>query len=266
MREAMNSSMAGHSRADYMTERGMQGDIAGALDAAVTPPAMDCVRAPRPSRPNYGEMITPAEPVTQSPSRPRYHPEIEELLNFFPEDCGYAYTNVPRPVTRLNCQILSSIIDGGSIDHCNSSQCQFAGIMGLVLKLRDTPRWPSIKDDFRCNGKAYNIFNGYDNVLTIAEEYNLGEATRKRVSQIDRIHAETGKPAPGDLMLFQRNDSAYIPRSAHSGFFSHYKKDEAGKISDVCYWSSFKSLNGYGLKCESVSVLNFIDSVTLDGA
>ncbi len=266
MKGPVQNSMQGHSRADYMTSQVMQGDFSGAVNTAVTPPSYDC----------FPEPIS--EPVVRrpAPQTPRYPAPIQDLVNQFPTNCGYKYRDVPRSVIDNNCDALSRLVDGAPLSEaglCESTQCQISTMFALVYKLRSTPLWATInKDDFKCaknanptHGKAYEIFNGYDNVLTLSEEYGLGDAKRVRANDLDEHHRSTGKPLAGDLMLFQRNDDAPIPRSAHSGFFSHFKKNSSGNITDVCYWSSFGSLNGYGVKCESKSVLNFIDAVTIEG-
>jgi hypothetical protein len=263
MKGSVQNSLAGHSRADYMTGQVMQGDFSGAINSGVTPPSYDC-------NPEPVEETVIRRPAPQTP---RYPAPIQDLVNQFPPNCGYKYRNVARTVIDNNCESLSKIVDGAPISEaglCESSQCQIATMFALAYKLRGTPRWNEIKDDFRCPksgfpqyGKAYNIFNGYDNVLTLSEEYGLGNATRTRTNRLDEHHRETGKPEAGDLMLFQRNESQ--EGTAHSGFFSHYIKDNNGNISDVCYWSSFGSKNGFGVKCEPKSVLSFIDSVTIEG-
>lgn len=269
LKSPVQKSLDGHSRADYMTNQVMQGDFAGAIATGVTPPSYDCYIEP---------ILQPTpEPVIPipKPQAPQYPAPIEELIKHFPDACGFNFTDDTPEINRPNCKAISQLVDGMPIEEvelCITTQCVFSSMFALIYKLRTKPFWPEIKNDFKCTNKAYNIINSGNGVLKFGQEYpQVGSTTQIHANEIDSIYNVSQKPKAGDLIRLQRNASAPIENSAHSGIFSHYQKSTDGKISKICYWSSFAGSqsnnipSGHRVKCEPREHIQYIEDVNLDG-
>lgn len=96
-------------------------------------------------------------------------------------------------------------------------------------------------------GSAWIYLNAMARPDLLFELLKLGEGKTLRKDELP--NAEW--PKEGDFLQIWREDE-----SGHATIFAGYLKDAKGKAKGICYWSSNEKTNGYGRRCEPLSVVN----------
>tara|TARA_Y100000768_G_scaffold388163_1_gene382544 strand:- start:21915 stop:23138 length:1224 start_codon:yes stop_codon:yes gene_type:complete len=182
------------------------------------------------------------------------------------EQCGYQTGFSQAQLTEI-CRARNAVIDDTatnpeSLRYCHPSNCTTASYLGIVNLLKTQPNYDEIKDQLKCRMNASDEFAGWGPIYgkyilggglrqvadhlrenfgiqtethssSIAHNTSLASAT----SELDSL-ASRGIPTTGDPIQIDRS------RSGHAAIFGQYRRDSAGTITHVCYWTSNQGADG----------------------
>lgn len=175
--------------------------------------------------------------------------------------CGYKLKGFTYTDLANLCKARNAIIDGTETDppelkSCHVSNCTIASYLGIIELLKTRDNYEDIKEDLKCRLSESGKFKGWGPIYSeyikysglehltdyLVENYELDAQYELLQKDQLKTYADQGIPAKGNPLQLNRSGG-----SGHAVIFSNYRRNEAGEVTHICYWSSNYSANGTGI-------------------
>lgn len=192
-----------------------------------------------------------SQPTGCQDNPPGSPPTLYDLtVSTFPRGCGYRWQGFDEDAFR---QTISRFMRTGEVlcggnHHSMCTSAVFLAFLGELRRRNQDGRISDamLREQARFGSPAYNYINSARPDLLMIE---LGLGTTRTLYA--RELPDQSWPREGDIVQLWRH-SGY----GHSVIFAGYESDSNGTQTGMCYWSSSDTTNGYGRRCEPLSVID----------